>query len=193
MNSISLGGTREGFLIVTITYTLALDDVIAFNQHFAASRWPVLAPRRRRYDIAFQVVATVLVGLLALRFGVLGAIGGIAVWVGAYFAQGPLNRYLIAGNVRRLYSQPTSRDELGSRTVTLSDSELVSSSATVSSSYSWVAVQAVSVLPSYLFIYVAAGQAVIVPRRALPVRDDAEFLRVLRERVAASIVGDSAA
>lgn len=162
---------------MTLEYELTLDDVVRLGEHVNLDDGPRVPAGAvvRAVLVAAAVALLVRQQLPAMPWAValLGAVGLGAAWLVLEVSQrrvrlrrylervlgGPDNRFLVGW--RRL---ATSSDGL---TVTLEDSEF---------RHAWSAVRRVERVPGYVYIYVSAAQAHVVPIRGAVSETDADAL-----------------
>ncbi len=170
---------------MTVTYTLGLDDIVAFNQHFALVRQRELVPRRG-VQITIQVVLSCVVILAFIRFGPLGGLLALAAWYAVYFLQTPAFRFLIRKNLTRIYRVGAPDPLVGAHTLVLNDGSFVSQSEQGRSEWPWARLRHVSETPSHVFLYISNTQALILPRRDFSIAHLEDLLRALRAHAPAA-------
>ena len=165
---------------VSIEYTNSLDDVVEFNRfHFK---------RRKEGKLSVFLMAAI-VGVLCAILGFLRwepfwiITGAVVTAVGAlvdrYFLPG-----FIARGARRLYQDGKNKGTLGWHRLLVSNEGLREENEVGASDVRFDGVENVSETESYVYIYVSAVSAHIVPRKGITKGDLSVFLTELNKHVA---------
>ena len=165
---------------VSIEYANSLDDVVEFNRfHF-----------KRRKEGKFSIF------LMAAIVGVLCAILGFLRWEPFWIITGAVvtavgalvDRYFLPGvlarEAKRLYQDGKNKGTLGWHRLLVSNEGLREENEVGASDVRFDGVENVSETESYVYIYVSAVSAHIVPRTGITKGDLSVFLTELNKRVA---------
>jgi hypothetical protein len=159
-----------GGLIMQVSFEQTKDDLIAYNLYHSAHS-PAIR-RQRRTMIAVFVSAALVVAMLLLSFpssptpppGILWVVVA-AFLIGAAVLPRSYRRGVIK-IVGRMIDEGQNRTLLGRREITISPVDLGAASELRSTTVRWKAVEKVVEDGDYLYIYISALEAIIVPRRA---------------------------
>ncbi len=167
-----------------VTYGITLEDLVALSlYHFKTSRsgrrtvrmWQVLAPG---LGVLFIVLPTCWRGSVAMVIGlVLWVIYSIA-WVlliPAFF------RVFLKRNVTKAYKEGQNRSMIGRHTMTLGPDGVVDTTEFGEERHVWSVVEKIAEDENYVFIYLSATSAHVVPKRAFAQQADlGAFLNTAR-------------
>lgn len=149
-----------------VEYENTVDDLVAFNE-FHARRTGVTKKLTRLLAVALLALLALLL-VLSLQGGIAGATIGIVAVLG--LAVTALSVVLFPRVLRRMVraqlAQGRNTALLGSRSLAVEDDGLVERSGSAESKTRWRAVEHVASNDDYLFVYVSAVTAHVIPRRA---------------------------
>lgn len=167
-----------------IAFDLVLDDIHAFNVHYAAT---AELPRRNQRLVRIALTLTLASLLFALGMAIRAPIpfwiiGGL-ILLGWWATYPRRIEAIMRASTARLYRDGANVGMLGPHTVELGDEWLAEITPEREVKTRWRAVEKVVVTDVHVFLYVSGFAAVIVPIRAF--RDDAQrtaFLERARSR-----------
>ena len=176
---------------MTLTYALGVDDIVAFNQHFAFTRHKELVPRPMlvrgvTVKFAWQLFWWLVIFAATLRYGLIGGAVAVLVWYAVFLIQKPLVRLFLRRQVTRLYAAAPYDPLLGAHTLTLRDGTLSSQSESSRGDWSCSRILRVAEAPEYVFIYVGVERALVIPRRQVAPAELSLFLSSLRTQAPAA-------
>lgn len=150
-----------------VDFDITLDDIHAFNRHYAAN---ARLPRRARQAVRFTLTFVLGVLFASLAFGIqaplLFWLLGLLI-LGAFWTLYPTRvDQLMRRQTELLYAEGHNRGLLGPHTVALEPDWLVERSTDREIRTRWPAVESVHRSAEHLFLYVSGFSAVIVPLRA---------------------------
>ncbi len=166
----------------TWAYELSLEDIHAFDAHYAVT---AAAPKRARRAVRL-VLTLLLASLLSalgawirapLSFWVVGAVIIAAWWAVFPYRVGALMR----ANTERTYREGKNLGLLGPHRVTIDAEWLIEATAERETRTKWRAVERVDETPTHWFVYESSFSAVVVPKRVFgSVEESAEFAATCR-------------
>ncbi len=153
---------------MTLTYDFTLDDLVAFNRHHLRHS-PSHKRTRFFVRVLFIPMAAIPVVLRLLQgqdvLGLTLTMGVIAViW---FFAYPPIFDRRVESQIRRALNEGSNRGLVGEHTLTITPEGLRSTSPGGDSFYKWASVEKVEQTESYIFVYVASVQAIVIPKQTL--------------------------
>lgn len=168
-----------------VEYNLIKDDYIAFNMHHLET-----SPTVRKTLLIQQYGVAVLFLIIPYFFSRISGTPMLLSYIvyGAIFLAWILYypKYFIAVTKRRILKMIDESDNssiYGMQSITLTDTGVEQESNTGESKTSWNGIERIDETKEYIYIYIGAMNAYLVPNRAFD--DDAqraEFLRILREK-----------
>jgi len=165
-----------------LQYAITLEDVVAFNEHFAFTHNRHSARRMWLRALSYAAMCGVPIAWVLHRdthdTGVAIAVCAAIMVVLVI----PYHRYLrhyLRRQIRGLYGSRSEDGTIGSHTLEGLSNGIKESTANTQSFHEWSAVQAIALTPSHLFIYLGTPLAHIVPRKAVT----PEFLSFLRSNL----------
>ena len=169
-----------------VSFEITLDDIHAFNAHYAQSS---LLPRRSRRMVRAALTLTLVCLLFALGMAIRAP---IAFWIlGALILIGWWKIYprrieaITRQSTQRLYAEGKNAGMLGPHTVELGEEWLTESSSEREVRTRWRAAERVAVTDTHVFLYVTGFSAVIVPVRAFSSEAErAAFVALANQRLA---------
>jgi len=180
---------------VIIEYERTLDDLVKFNLfHIEHS------PTIRRQLLLARMLVTILTPILSLGAMyivdrdknlppyayIISLIGGVII----FFLYPYINRSAIIRRTKRLLDEGSNRAIIGKQQITTSDEGLLCETGTGSSRINWSSIEKVTQNDEYIFLYIGAINAVVVPKKAFPnFQDQFEFLDIVNTRVNRPISG----
>ncbi len=169
---------------VELAYHVTLDDIHAFNLHYART-----SPQSLRSRRSVRFALTFLLGALLCSLGVLSK-APLPFWLmgflilGGWWAMFPRRlEQMLRRYTERLYASGKNAGVLGPHRLSAGPEWLSESTDVREVRTHWRAVERVEDAGEHLFLYVTAFSAVIVPKRAFATPADAEaFARLAEER-----------
>lgn len=160
--------------ITEVAYELDVDDLVELTLH-NQKRSPTI---RRQQVVAvalLAVPASLLIGSAAMGGfdGIALVVTFCAVFVFSFLLTRATSKRVNRRLVRKVYLEGSNRALLGARRLRLAPEGLQYSSSLIETAAKWAAVERIETTDEYAFLYIAAVQAYIVPRRAFG--DEAHF------------------
>ena len=156
--------------IVTSRYSLSIEDLLAFNRHFAFMR-----NRHLRHRLWFAAALwSALTGLAYAwitvqrshaieRSVIVGVVAAVLFLPLFWFAV----RYAHARQVRAIFESEPDDHQTGFRALSLAESGIREETARTDTFIRWHAVRTVACTPDHWFIYYGTLAAIVVPRAAI--------------------------
>lgn len=166
-----------------ITFTNTLDDIIAFNMyHVRTSR----VTRRMRFWATWGITV-VLLGLALVLSLLSGSISSL-IWMGAwaiFYLSYSLSTYnrRIRKATRRMYEEGKNKGVLGKHTIRIDEDGLHETSEVSEGKTLWSGIERIGEDENYLFVYVQAMMAHVIPKHRIDAGDLASFTEELRRHV----------
>lgn len=158
-------------LMITATFKVGKEDVLAMSMHYYAS-----SPTVRRSRIVTQAsvpFAMVLVGVLGyfrdagFRYLILISPMVLIAVVWAVLYPWLHRSYLLQAS-EKLLKEPSYQKAFGTYTLSLSETRIASASPIGEGTYVWASVSRISLTPDYLFIFLAGPQGYPIARAQVP-------------------------
>ena len=171
-----------------LEYTVTEDDLIRFSE-FHSAHSPFVRRRRALYIFVpsailfFIALSSYFYAGDIIGFISFGSIGLIWIPWASWGVRRRLRRV-----VRKLYREGSNKALNGRHRLRLSDDGIHSSCPTDDSTIRWTGISKIEFTPDYLYIYMTAVSAVIVPRARVTLGDFNQFQDELRSRYSASAV-----
>ena len=175
-----------------VEYELTPDDLFAF-QWRAYQRSPSGQRARRNRYISVVLIALGVTTLPAFFAGYpvltwFNVLAFVVVLVVIAPASALIERYLTQRAIREFVRrEKPGQGQLGRHTITLQDEGVLETTATGQMRTTWAGVDRVEDDDRYIFVYISAASAHVIPRRAFSGSDADEFLRLARERRQAAV------
>jgi len=173
-----------------IEFERSTDDLIEFALFHAAH-----SPSVRRQLFLAQITCALLFFFLAAGHGYIfahavtplpvffGLLGGVL----GYFIFPPINRSYTVHRIRTLAKEGDNSGTLGYLTVALSSAGIFSITRAGESRLDWSAIKRLAQSEKYLFIYISATSAWVIPKKAFPddktLREFTDFIQAHRQKV----------
>jgi YcxB-like protein len=160
-----------------LRYNVSIDDIVAFNTYHC-DHSPTI--RRQKIFVAGTIDALVILAgafyaksndepaILAFA-GLFAVIFTVLYWV--------LFRRCLARSANRLISEGSTKGVVGPHELEITDSDLIERTEVNESKHSWRGLHRVVDTPEYLFIYVTALMAHVVPKQSVTAGDIDAFLQ----------------
>ncbi len=152
-----------------IRYQLTIDDWLAFNRFYQKTS-PISRNQIQRAKILYTLI--VIFAALATIFVLSKTISFIAIvlvgFVGLIVYM-TIENFFVARmdkNARRVYESGQNKTLREMTTLTISPDHIESQSSLLESRMKWPLVEKVAIEQDYIFIFVSANQAIIIPNRA---------------------------
>jgi hypothetical protein len=148
-----------------------MDDLVNFNRyHFQRS--PTMR-RSWRSGLLWIAGASLFAGAVVsdgylLKFAIVAVsafIGGMVAYGIVYFYQWRIGMWR---KIRKLLEEGDNKNMLGSHRLILREDEVLETCSTAESRIKWQAVERIEENNDYIFLYVSAVSAHILPKRAFP-------------------------
>jgi hypothetical protein len=172
-----------------VEYERTFDDLIKFNLfHIEHS------PTIQRQVLLTRILTSILTPIFSLAViyildrdknlplfaYIISLIGGVVL----FFVYPYINRSTIIRRTSRLLSEGSNKAIIGKQQITTSDEGLVCETQAGNSRINWSSIEKVVQNDEYIFLYVGATNAIVIPKRAFPsFQDQSEFLDVVNTRV----------
>lgn len=163
-----------------VNYNVGIDDMVAFN------RYHIRNSRSMQFWYRVGYLWGVFIGVaIALAFSSwdvwprVALVAGFAVIYGIIYR---LNYYRwIDSGARKMIAEGKNKGILGDHTMTLSKDGLIETCDVGESRSTWGGVERIEEDDEYVYLYIGAYQAHVIPRRAFTSGADAtEFIKVAR-------------
>jgi hypothetical protein len=160
---------------MTVEFEQTLEDVLALQFCLARARGDAEMPRG---VLIFIAVASLSLLVPAAFFATIpywreealeGLIGGLLIaglGVAAYFGVPAVSRWFLRISIRKLVKKTHNRNLVGERRITIAPEYVVCSSPGIQQVARWTGVERVLIEKDYLFIFLTALDALVLPRRA---------------------------
>ncbi len=171
---------------ICITFTNTIEDMIAFNvYHFATS--PTLRRTKFWHTWGFIMVFSALGGLLSIINRSLGPLIFGVVWSSLFALLAVFwYRRAIPRQVRKLYSEGKNKGVLGPHTLRIDEDGLHETSEVSEGKTLWSGIERIGEDDDYLFVYVQAMMAHVIPKHRIDAGDLQALTDELRRRVGQS-------
>lgn len=162
---------------MTIRFHLTPDDSVAFQRHF------MLSDRRNRrnllvmrWSIPLLVVVLLAVEGIEMKWNMLSVVLYLMIGCAWYFLMPRWTVARILRRARRMFERPENRSSFGKVEMTLTDETILYRHSGIENRYEWARVIKTDETKDYLFIYLSALSACIVPKSQLR-SDEIDLLR----------------
>jgi hypothetical protein len=170
-----------------IVYETTIDDMVAFNRyHFTHSRYVRRLRAAWVWGTSCAIVGLGLISVVSddplaskvVVVAVLVVIAGLNALFQSWFYPRNLDRH-----TRKMYKEGKNKGVIGHRELELNDSGLVSRSEIGASMVFIEAIEKVVSNEKYVFIYMSAIMAYVIPRDAVSEGNCDQFVEALRQRI----------
>lgn len=154
---------------MTIRYQLTIDDWLAFNRFYhTTSHVSRNQMRTKKIAFSFIVMCTSFLTLYAITktINLAFIIGVIFVGLFSYIGIAKFFVTRLYKNARKIYESGQNKMLREVRTLTISPNYIETQSSLAENRMKWPLVEKVAVDNEYIFIFISANQAVIIPNRA---------------------------
>jgi len=171
-----------------LEFTITRDDLVAFNRYHAQSS-PTWKRVNAWYRFGCGCVVFASLTLLSVAMNtIIFALAGLLTALIYVFVYPLWVRRWLDWSARRFYGEGANRGTLGWHRLTLQDDASHEESETGTQTTSYAGIERVAETDEYLFVYIGAVQAHVIPKTRLQVGDAREFAGVLRGRLQKSAV-----
>lgn len=155
----------ERFAMITATYLVRKEDVLAMSMRYYAN-YPPMRKSRILIQAGVPIVMVLVVALSYLvdpddLIFVAPLIVVAVLWAGFYPR---LHERLVLLGLKRTFNGPEYQKIYGSHTLSLNEKGIASTSPTGEGTSFWSSVSGISLTSDYLFIFLAGRQGIVVPR-----------------------------
>lgn len=164
--------TDEG---MTVEFEQTLEDVLVLQFHLQRARGDAEVPRGVLIFIAVASVSLLVPSAFFATIpywreealeGLIGALLIASLGEAAYFGVPAVTRWTLGTSIRKLVKKNHNRNLVGERRIAISPEYVVCSSPGTQQVARWSGVERVLIEKNYLFIFITALDALVLPRRA---------------------------
>jgi hypothetical protein len=170
---------------VRIEYTVNLDDIVEFTRfHYQTT---TCSPKATIKDGATFFIVLLLMVSVTGKLNVGSFVIVAAATIAWTVLCRPLALWYMRRKARSLYARGKNKRLIGCHSLEIADGLLRQRNEGGSDDVRFEVIERVAEDPSYVFIYVSAMTAYVVPRRGVTNGDLASFVAELRSRIAAAV------
>ena len=170
---------------MTLTYKLELEDWLAFNRFYRQTS-PVVQKQMRASKILYtlmfmSLMFAALVGFYK-RIDAVGVISTLIFGLIIYVLIGQSGDKNSDKSARQIYESGQNKTLRAPATLTIDPNCLATVSALSESKLKWPLVEKIATTADYIFIYISANNALIIPKRAFSSEDQRQQCIELLQR-----------
>lgn len=167
---------------MNIIYTVGVDDVVAFNKHYASH-----APHMKRMRKRTMIVATLFIFWLVALMSVftqswfIFLAGILATAAFAYTFPREYDKF-IQRSVAKSLQEGSNKSTLGQHELEITDAGITERNAVTVYSTTWAGIEKIETTPTHAFIYLGSSMAHIIPVSSITTGHLSAFLDELHKR-----------